>query len=113
SSLLWRYTGSVRLIAGPDLANATVEPHEFLDFLAGRLQRRFISGSAALEQRLAETPLRRDPDGRFRVSSFFCHADTWQTVLRGLARQSDVVLMDLRGFGRTNEGCSYELNELL
>jgi hypothetical protein len=112
-SLLWRYTGSVRLIAGPDLANAAVEPHEFLDFLAGRLQRRFISGPAALEQRLAETPLRRDPDGRFRVSSFFCHADTWQIVLRRLARQSDVVLMDLRSFGRTNEGCIHELNELL
>jgi hypothetical protein len=112
-SLLWRYVGSVRMIAGPDLANATVEPHEFLDFLAGRLQRRFITDSAVLEQRLAETLLRRDPDGRFRVSSFFCHADTWQTVLRRLTRESDLVLMDLRGFTPANEGCVYELNELL
>ena len=112
-SLLWRYTGSVRMIAGPDLANATVEPHEFLDFLAGRLQRRFITGPAALEQRLAETQLGRDPDCRFRVSSFFCHADTWQTVLRRLARESDLVLMDLRGFTSTNKGCIFELHELL
>ena len=112
-SLLWRYTGSVRMIAGPDLANATVEPHEFLDFLAGRLQRRFITGPAALDQRLAETSLRRDPDWRFRVFEFFCHADTWQTVLRRLARESDLVLMDLRGFTSTNKGCIFELNELL
>ena len=112
-SLLWRYTGSVRMIAGPDLANATVEPHEFLDFLAGRLQRRFITGPAALDQRLAETSLRRDPDCRFRVFEFFCHADTWQTVLRRLARESDLVLMDLRGFTSTNKGCIFELNELL
>jgi hypothetical protein len=112
-SLLWRYTGSMRMIAGPDLANATVEPHEFLDFLAGRLQRRFITGPAVLEQRLAETQLRRDPDGRFRVSTFFCHADTWQSVLRRLARESDLVLMDLRGFTSTNQGCIFELNELL
>jgi hypothetical protein len=111
-SLLWRYHGCVRMIA-PDLANATIEPHEFLDFLAGRLQRRFITGPEILEQRLAETQLGRDPDGRFRVSSFFCHADTWQTVLRRLARESDLVLMDLRGFTSTNKGCIYELNELL
>jgi len=112
-SLLWRYTGSMRMIAGPDLANATVEPHEFLDFLAGRLQRRFITGPAVLEQRLAESELRRDPDGRFRVSTFFCHADTWQSVLRRLARESDLVLMDLRGFTSANQGCIFELNELL
>jgi hypothetical protein len=110
---LWRYIGTVRMIAGPDLANSAVEPHEFLDFLAGRLQRRFISGPALLEQRLSETAPRRDPDGRFRVASFFCHADTWQMALRRLARDSDVVLMDLRGFTRTNQGCIYELHELL
>src|SRR5262249_48274906 len=106
-------TGSLRRIAGPDLANATVEPHEFLDFLAGRLQRRFITGPAVLEQRLAETQLRRDSDGRFRVSNFFCHADTWQSVLRRLARESDLVLMGLRGFSSSNQGCIFELNELL
>jgi hypothetical protein len=112
-SLSWRYLGSMRMIAGPDLANATVEPHEFLDFLAGRLQRRFITNPEILERRLVESPLLRDPDGRFRVSSFFCHADTWQTVLRRLARESDLVLMDLRGFTRSNQGCVFELHELL
>ena len=110
---VWRYIGTVRLIAGPDLANSTVEPHEFLDFLAGRLQRRFISGRSALDQRLADTQLRRDPDGRLRVSSFYCYADTWQMVLRRLSRESDVVMMDLRGFARANQGCVYELHELL
>jgi hypothetical protein len=112
-SRLWRHTGSVQLIAGPDLANSTVEPHEFLDFLGGRLQRRFISDPATLDRRLAETSLRPDPDNRFRVFEFFCHADTWQMVLRRLVGESDAVLMDLRGFTRTNKGCIFELHELL
>jgi hypothetical protein len=98
------------MIAGPDLATSTVEPHEFLDFIAGRLQRRFIGSPAALEQRLAETDFRRDPDGRYRKSSFFCHDDTWKMVVHRLARDSDAVL---RGFTEKARGCIYEISELL
>jgi hypothetical protein len=110
---LWRHMGSVQLIAGPDLATSTVEPHEFLDFLAGRLQRRFITGRDTLEQRLGETEQRRDIDGRFRITDFFCHQDTWQMVLNRLKKDSDVVLMDLRGFSQSNQGCVFEIKELL
>jgi hypothetical protein len=112
-SKLWRHLGTLRMIAGPDLATSTVEPHEFLDFIAGRLQRRFISSSAALEQRLAESEPRRDPDGRYRSSSFFCYDDTWKMVLGRLAEDSDAVLMDLRGFTEQARGCIYEIHELL
>jgi hypothetical protein len=110
---LWRHMGSVQLIAGPDLATSTVEPHEFLDFLAGRLQRRFITGPDTLEQRLSETEQRRDIDGRFRITDFFCHDDTWQMVFNRLKKDSDVVLMDLRGFSQSNQGCVFEIKELL
>jgi hypothetical protein len=75
---LWRHVGQIRLIAGPDLATSTVEPHEFLDFLSGKLDRRFISGPETLVRRLSETEQRRDFDGRYRVDDFFCHDDTWQ-----------------------------------
>jgi hypothetical protein len=112
-SKLWRHVGTLRMIAGPDLATSTVEPHEFLDFLAGHLQRRFISGPAALEQRLAESKPRCDPDGRYRSSNFFCYDDTWKMVLGRLAEDSDAVLMDLRGFTKEARGCIYEIHELL
>ena len=110
---LWRHVGQIRLIAGPDLATSTVEPHEFLDFLSGKLDRRFISGPETLARRLSETEQRRDFDGRYRVEDFFCHDDTWQMVLKRLARDSDAVLMDLRGFLPDNQGCVFEINELL
>jgi hypothetical protein len=38
----WRYLGPIQLISGPDLATTTIEPHEFLEFLTGKLARRFI-----------------------------------------------------------------------
>lgn len=101
------------MITGPDLATTTVEPHEFLAFLSGTLSRRFISGPETLDLRLSEVKAKRDFDTRFRVGDFFCQDDTWKMVLGRLARDSDVVLMDLRGFGPANMGCIYEINELL
>src|SRR5262249_30601917 len=85
-STRWLRTGSVALIAGPDLVTATVEPHEFLDFVAGKLSRRFVRGSADLDGRLAELDTAPDRDGRFRTNEFFCHTDTWQETMRRLAR---------------------------
>jgi hypothetical protein len=109
----WRHLGVVRLIAGPDLATTTVEPHEFLDFVSGRLARRFIDGPMALERRLSETGSRPDHDGRYRVGDFFCHDDTWHEVLTRLAAESNAVLMDLRGFSAANAGCIFELQALV
>jgi hypothetical protein len=108
----WRRVGSIQMIAGDDLATRTIEPHEFLDFLTGKLARRFIDGPPALEQRLHEMDDRPDRDGRFRVNDFFCYDDTWRAVLSSLVNQTDAVLMDLRGFSVRNGGCVFEIGEL-
>lgn len=109
----WRYAGSVRLIAAPDLAASTIEPHEFLDFVSGRLSRRFIDRPETFDLRLSETRGASDWDGRFRVTDFLCYDNTWQAVLSRLVRESKVVLMDLRGFSTQNAGCVFEINELI
>jgi len=109
----WRHVGSIQLIAGTDLATANLEPHEFLDFLRGRLGERYIGDADSLERRLAGMDLRPDADGRYRVNEFFCRDDTWKATLGRLAQSSDVVLMDLRGFSRENQGCIFELNALV
>lgn len=109
----WRHAGSIQLIAGPDLITKVVEPHEFLDFLRGRLARRFVDGPETLERRLSEMDLERDRDGRFRVNEFFCHDHTWRAVLSRLVSQGDTVLMDLRSFSPANAGVAFEVEELL
>ena len=111
--IYWRYVGSIRLIAGPDLATATMEPHEFLDFISGKLSRRFIDTSQTLELRISEIDNQPDRDGQFRVNDFFCSDSTWKMVLSRLVSSSDVVLMDLRGFSSQNAGCIFEINELI
>jgi hypothetical protein len=109
----WRYLGPIRLIAGADLAYATLEPHEFVAFLGGRLTRAFIKDSGDLEHRLSETTSLPDPDGFYRVEDFFCHDDTWRMTVSRLARNAHAVLMDLRGFGPAHRGCIFEIEELV
>jgi len=109
----WRHVGSIELIAGPDLLTDTLEPHEFLDFLSGKLARRFIDGPQALDRRDSEMDTKPDQDGRFRVNDFFCHDDTWKMVLSRLVKESDAVVMDLRGFTSQNKGCVFEVGELI
>jgi hypothetical protein len=109
----WRLVGSIQLIAGPDLAATTVEPHEFLDFLSGKLTRRFIDNNRTLDLRISQMDLTPDYDGQFRVNDFFCYDDTWRMVLSRLVRESDAVIMDLRGFSSQNAGCIFEINELI
>ena len=110
----WQYIGSISMIAGPDLVTTTIEPHEFLDFLSGRLDGQFIKDQGQLQDRTATLDSAPDPDGRYRVNEFFCYADSWQMTMEQLATMSDdPVLMDLRSFSAENQGCIFELGRLV
>ena len=63
----WRYLGPIRLIGGTDLAYATIEPHEYFEFLNGQLSRAFVQGQDDLESRVSEGTTAPDPDGLFRI----------------------------------------------
>lgn len=109
----WRHVGSVKLIAGTDLALSTVAPHQFLAFVSGKISQLFVRSDTAIDRSLAALDSGRDVDGRFRIHDFFCHADTWQGVLKELIKNTDAVLMDLRDLRATNAGCVFEIRELL
>ena len=109
----WRYLGPIRLIAGTDFADSIIEPHEFFEFLSRRLSRAFVKDREDLEHRLSRYVPGTDPDGLYRIEDFFCHRDTWQMTVACLAKQADVVLMDLRGFRSARQGCTFEIEMLL
>jgi hypothetical protein len=108
----WRLLGSVKLIAGPDLAMRTMDPADFIAFVGGRMQRLFVRSPRDLTERVERLDEARDPDGRCRIAKFWCYEDTWRATLSELLRRSDVVLMDLRGFSAANSGCEFELRQL-
>jgi hypothetical protein len=108
----WRFRGGVAMIAGTDLAARTIDPDDTLAFLAGDLRSRFVQGQQNLEEHLNLMDGSRDPDGRYRITEFFCHENTWSGALASLLGRSDAILMDLRGFSEKNSGCIFELRQL-
>jgi hypothetical protein len=96
-----------------DVANSTIEPHEFFEFLNGRLTRAFIKNRGDLEKRIRENVPSSDPDGLYRIEDFYCSEDSWRMTLTDVAGRADTVLMDLRGFSRSNRGCAFELEQLV
>lgn len=108
----WRLSGNTVLIAGTDLLSRTLDPDDLFTFLDGRLAQRFMANEEQVWARLREFDLEPDPDGRYRVNECYCYDSTWQQALAALVRQTDVVLMDLRGFQEKNRGCRHELGVL-
>ena len=108
----WRYSGPINMIGGTDLATSLIEPDELIQFWSRQLRQKFIANDADLNSRLQTLDDGRDPDLRYRINEFFCHDNAWQATVKALARRSAVVLMDLRGFGKKNRGCEFELEML-
>jgi hypothetical protein len=109
----WRLRGSVNMIGGADLAGRTIDPGEIVTFVGGDLRTLFVRTGVDLKNRIEALDNGRDPDGRFRVNELYCHEDTWRPTLESLLARSDGVLMDLRGFTRTNSGVRFELEKIV
>lgn len=109
----WRHVGVVQLIGGTDLATSNLEPHEFLEFVTGRLRRLFVRDAEDLDRRVRELDLLPDRDGRYRVAEYLCFDDTWRMTVSRVVAGCDAVLMDLRGFSAANRGVVYELELLV
>jgi hypothetical protein len=108
----WRLMGPVLLITAADLAARTLEPHELVSFVEGRLQERYINSTEQVSSQLAQIQEQPDHDGRWRVHECCCYANSWKPTLEALLQRADAVLMDLRGFSNRNAGCCHELQRI-
>ena len=98
------------MIGGPDLAVDNVEPDEFLTFVSGRTRRLFVNSQTDVSERI-HASTHGPTEMRYRIDEFFCFDDTWRPAGQLLA-QCDAVIMDLRSFGVSNQGSTYELRLL-
>ncbi len=109
----WRRTGPISMITHPGESSLAIEPHEFLEFIAGNYSSQFIRSQAHLRQRLRLENNHPDPDGLYRIVEYACHENTWQQTVDSLVASNDIVVVDLRSFSEYNRGFLPEIEHLL
>lgn len=112
-SRFWRLKGTVQMISGRDLLHCTIEPHELMDFMIGRIDRQFLSGPDQVDSSI--TALSHSPasDGKHPVNEIFCYKNVWKYAVVRLLERTSKVVMDLRSYGPQRKGCEYEIKTLL
>ncbi|MBK8193784.1 MAG: hypothetical protein IPK76_11490 [Lewinellaceae bacterium] len=111
-SRFWRLLGPVQVISGPDLANSTIEPHEFMDFLTGRLSRQFLESEEEINRKVAYLDDQPSADGNYGINDFYAYNSSWKSVLAALVETTDRIIMDIRSFSPGHQGCIHEIKEL-
>jgi hypothetical protein len=105
----WRRVGRVDLVVGDDVALRTMSARALEHFLLGRAHQQYVRIASEALQRVQALPGARELDGRHPLNEIHCLPDMWQPVVSLLARQADVVLLDLRGLSAANAGALFEL----
>lgn len=109
----WRRVGRVDLIGAADLAMETLESRMLEAFLLQRLEKQFIRTEPDRLAHMNQLRTSLEGDLRYPINEIYCQGAIWQRVVRELAEGADAVLMDVRGFTIANEGCVFELRELV
>ena len=109
----WRRIGRVDLITGTDIAMRGLASTTLEAFLLRRLDDQFLKTAEDVDARLKRLQSDLQGDVRFPVNSLNCYASAWQSAVTRLASRADAILLDLRGFTRMNQGCTFELTYII
>jgi hypothetical protein len=109
----WRRIGTVDLITGTDVAMRGLASTALEAFLLRRLDDQFLKTPDDVDRRLKRLRSDLQGDVRFPLNSLNCYASAWQTAVTRLALAADAILLDLRGFTRGHQGCTFELTFLV
>ena len=83
-----------------------------MQFATGRTGEAFVQSQAQLDDRLARLDVEADPDGRYRVTEFWRHSNSWQATVIALMTRCDAVVVDVRGLSAERAGVRFELEQL-
>lgn len=109
----WRRIGQVDLITGTDIALRGLASTALEAFLLRRLDDQFLKTPDDVHARLKRLRSDLQGDVRFPLNSLNCYGTAWRTAVTRLASTADAILLDLRGFSRIHQGCTFELTYLI
>ncbi|MEO8373140.1 MAG: hypothetical protein ABI806_28400 [Candidatus Solibacter sp.] len=107
---IWRCVGSLQLLRGGWFLATAGES------LRGRRNKRGFLASTPDEASALIAGFHHEPHRwmfLYATNSLLCTDSAWRQALDALLDETDVVLMDLSGFSPSNQGCTYELGQLV
>jgi len=107
----WRRVGVIQHLDGFDTIGT--RPEAIAAVKAGRLEDILVETREEVERELSALSLKPDNDLLFGRHAFQCTDRTWQLAVRGMMDRADAVVMDLSSLSPTNQGCAWEIGQLL
>jgi hypothetical protein len=109
---VWRKLGNIFLIRGGDHILRQVSLWDSLLFLRGKDL--IISKTPEqITQKLNEFQKKTNRAPEYRFNTLICGDNSWQFALHSLIDEADLVVMHLSSFSPNNQGCIYELEQLI
>lgn len=107
----WRRVGVIQHLEGFDTIGT--RPEAIAAVKAGRLEEILIETGEQVERKLSALSLKPDREFLFERHSFQCTGGTWRLAVSRMMDNADAVLMDLSSLSPTNQGCAWEIGQLL
>lgn len=109
----WQYVGPIWLISADDVVTKIIRPNEFFDYVYGKLSSRFIKNEHAINHISTINQSTFKLDNSFPINGLLCTDCSWKGVLSHTIKDMDLIVMDLRGFTSSNQGCLFEIEQLI
>lgn len=108
----WRRVGVIQHLEGFDTIGT--RPEAIKAVKAGRIDDVLVATKEQVERELSALSLKPDQNELlFERQAFQCTNTTWQLAVRGMMDGADAVVMDLSSLSPMNQGCAWEIGQLL
>ena len=107
----WRRARVIQHLEGFDTIGT--RPEAIKAVKSGRIEDILVETKEQVERELSALSLKPDKQLLFERHAFQCTSATWQLAVRGMMDRADAVVMDLSSLSPTNQGCAWEIGQLL
>lgn len=110
NSALWGLLGSMQVLCGRGFMGGL---NELVPAFFSKKHDPLVETPEELRVKLASFKYTPHWTGRYYTNSLLCHDRVWEDALHTLLADTAVVLMSLSEFSAQNDGCVYELGQLI
>lgn len=107
----WLRVGTIEHLEGYDTVGLRSDVQAAVD--AGKVDDALVKDMDEVRTRLAEAGTEPDSALLFQRHAFQCTDASWRGAIQLMLDRADAVLMDLSSLSDTNQGCAWELGQLL